>query len=314
MRRLYSDRAESLSHLLLKYLSTIVDRRKSNPAVTAEMTFKKDLLQIADNLIPSPSVNLITRCNSALTLRSAWYVYLHIQDAYRRRGLQRFSFDGPRPLLEKYDSVLFENCEFIDTEITVKLQYDGVLCIVGWFTSSTLACSVNNYVLGDLQMHADSTGQQLEHRLILLSEWRPRVFCFRRTTPAVHPRICLELAVTWSATGGGQRTTISPHSPVPSAFHQSRQTQWMVLKTNGGHSERQWQPDWKQRHSCCGRLCAMAMKYSKKLVMRTKTLFALIGEHRETVITYLASTVHLLFASCYSHWIIDVNLLFMCYQ
>jgi len=109
----YSQRAEICTNPTAKRLFEIMEAKQTNLAIAADVTIKKELLKIADELGPhicvlKTHIDIVEDFDADLVIE-----------------LQRLS--------EKHNFLLFEDRKFADIGNTVKYQYqDGVYNIADW--------------------------------------------------------------------------------------------------------------------------------------------------------------------------------------
>lgn len=109
----YSQRSNLASHPLASRLLRLMDEKQSNLCVAADVTAKKDLLKIADELgkeicVLKTHIDIIKDFDNDLIVQLC-------------------------RLAEKHDFLIFEDRKFADIGNTVKEQYGGGLChIADW--------------------------------------------------------------------------------------------------------------------------------------------------------------------------------------
>ncbi len=109
----YSQRADLCSNPTAIHLLKLMDRKKTNLCIAADVVMKDELLKIADELGPE-----ICILKTHIDIIADFDADLLIE-------LQRFS--------EKHDFLLFEDRKFADIGNTVKYQYqDGIYNIADW--------------------------------------------------------------------------------------------------------------------------------------------------------------------------------------
>ncbi|MCH9633957.1 MAG: Orotidine 5'-phosphate decarboxylase [Chlamydiae bacterium] len=109
----FSERAEHVKHPKLKKLFHLIENKKSNLALSADIPQKKDLLELADTMGPEICI-LKTHIDTLNDFDSSF-----IKDL--------------KALSEKHDFLLFEDRKFADIGNTVHLQYhEGIYKISSW--------------------------------------------------------------------------------------------------------------------------------------------------------------------------------------
>jgi orotidine-5'-phosphate decarboxylase len=128
----YAARAQTHNSPLARRLFEIMEKKRSNLAISADMTDTKSLLQLADGkwtLLSCMGLPLgLNRVRAALGPYIAIFK-THI-DLVQDFGPETVS--GLKALADKHEFLFFEDRKFVDIGNTVKMQYRGALRIVEW--------------------------------------------------------------------------------------------------------------------------------------------------------------------------------------
>ncbi|KAK0468214.1 humps family-domain-containing protein [Desarmillaria tabescens] len=125
-RQTYGQRASKHSNPAAKLLLDTMERKKSNLAVSVDVTKSKDFLAIIDAVGPFVCINSFNNFLPILILKFKTHVDI-IED------FEPLLIDELRALSSKHDFVIFEDRKFADIGNTVALQYSsGVHKIASW--------------------------------------------------------------------------------------------------------------------------------------------------------------------------------------
>ncbi|KAI0845785.1 Orotidine 5'-phosphate decarboxylase [Daldinia vernicosa] len=192
----FAERANNASHPLLNYLFRLMELKKSNLCLSADVTSARELLTLADRIGPS-----IVVLKTHYDLVAGW-------DYHPQTGT------GPKlgALARKHGFLIFEDRKFGDIGSTVQLQYTaGTARIIDWAHIVNVNMTPGKAAVTALQQAA--------------ARWRSRVNYEVRTSVSVGTPVSDEFDENGSETDGQPTTALSPSKdPPPSSNFRTEHT------------------------------------------------------------------------------------------